>query len=191
MHLYHHFIIQATEYVKNFLIIVSAYFTYLVIFFIYIFVYFIFVLIYLLFHLFSQEPSRPPPRLGVNTESFRKCQTRFWIPRFWIPRMHLGWKRRLKLADVNSGSWKSCIFRAHFKKNIIIYILLLAVNLKTIRDHCNDFFSFFCRTDNEFYSSDCVLSISTENRNGTDPLAAKTLKMGPLPPLPTQVSYHY
>ena len=74
MHLYNHFIIQATEYVKNVLIIVSASFTYLVIF-LYMFVYFIFVLIYLLFHLFSQEPSRPPPRLVVNTESFRKCQT--------------------------------------------------------------------------------------------------------------------
>ena len=57
--------------------------------------------------------------------------------------------------------------------------------MKTIRDRCNDFFSLFCRTDNEFYSSDCVLSIST------DPLAPKTLKMGPLPPLPTEVSYHY
>lgn len=77
MHLYNHFIIQATEYIKNFLIIVSASFTYLVILYIYIyiFVYFIFVLIHLLFHLFSQEPSRPPPRLGVNTESFRKFQT--------------------------------------------------------------------------------------------------------------------
>ena len=74
MHLYNHFIIQATEYVKYVLIIVSASFTYLVIF-LYIFVYFTFVLIYLLFHVFSQEPSRPPPRLGVNTESFRKCQT--------------------------------------------------------------------------------------------------------------------
>ena len=77
------------------------------------------------------------------------------------------------------------------KKDIIIYILLLAVKLKTIRDHCNDFFSFFRRTDNEFYSSDCVLSISKENINATDTLAAKTLKMGPLPPLPTAVSYHY
>ena len=47
----------------------------LFLFFWYIFVYFLFVLIYLLFHLFSQEPSRPPPRLGVGTESFRKCQT--------------------------------------------------------------------------------------------------------------------
>ncbi|KAM7438029.1 hypothetical protein ABFA07_012435 [Porites harrisoni] len=56
-----------------------------------------------------EEPSRPPPRLGVNTESFH----------------------------------------------------------------------------NEFYSSDCVLSISKENINATDTLAAKTLKMGPLPPLPT------
>ena len=83
-----------------FLSLVSVHLCYV---YIYIFVYFIFVLIYLLFHLFSQEPSRPPPRLGVNTESFRKCQTLNIRDMAFLDTAY-AFRMKRRLADVNSGS---------------------------------------------------------------------------------------